>query len=134
MLRLFRISLSFPFQAFVVDPTNSSVIRSSIAVAVVVVTVTDRNDNGPVFLSSEYTASVSEAAQTGHIVLTSVEATDVDLVRSRAFQTIIAFLLLCQLEKKEWFYMDCVARKLAIWWIVQKDKNVFSRTLMSQNK
>ena len=115
MLRLFRISLSFPFQAFVVDPTNSSVIRSSIAVAVVVVTVTDRNDNGPVFLSSEYTASVSEAAQTGHIVLTSVEATDVDLVRSRAFQTIIAFLLLCQLGKKEWFYMDCVARKLAIW-------------------
>ena len=100
MLRLFRISLSFPFQAFVVAPTNSSVIRSSIAVAVVVVTVTDRNDNGPVFLSSEYTASVSEAAQTGHIVLTSVEATDVDLVRSRAFQTIIAFLLLCQLEKK----------------------------------
>ena len=100
MLRLFRISLSFPFQAFVVDPTNSSVIRSSIAVAVVVVTVTDRNDNGPVFLSSEYTASVSEAAQTGHIVLTSVEATDVDLVRSRAFQTIIAFLLLCQLGKK----------------------------------
>ena len=96
--RLFKMSLSFLFQAFVVDRTNSSVIRSSIAVAVVVVTVTDGNDNGPVFLSSEYTASVSESAQTGHIVLTSVEATDVDLVRSRAFQTIIAFLL-CQLKK-----------------------------------
>ena len=93
------MSLSFLFQAFVVDHTNSSVIRSSIAVAVVVVTVTDGNDNGPIFLSSEYTASVSEAAQTGHIVLTSVEATDADLVRSRAFQTIIAFLLLRQPKK-----------------------------------
>ena len=94
------MSLSFLFQAFVVDRTNSSVIRSSIAVAVVVVTVTDENDNDPFFLSPEYTALVSEAAQTGHIVLTSVEAADADLVRSRTFQTIIVFLLLPQLEKR----------------------------------
>ena len=83
------MSLSFLLQAFVVAPTNNSAIRSSIAVAVVVVTVTDINDNSPVFNSSDYTASVSEAAQTGHIVLTSVEAVDADLVRSRTFQTIM---------------------------------------------
>ena len=88
-IRLHKMSLSFLLQAFVVARTNNSAIISSIAVAVVVVTVTDINDNSPVFNSSDYTASVSEAAQTGHIVLTSVEAVDADMVRSRTFKTIV---------------------------------------------
>ena len=105
------MSLSFLLQAFVVALTNNSAIRSSIAVAVVVVTVTDINDNSPVFNSSDYTASVSEAAQTGHIVLTSVEAVDADLVRSRTF------LPLPQLEKLPLIWIEsapCIARRFRI--------------------
>jgi len=70
------------FQAYIVDPSDASVIKSETAIAFVVVTVTDVNDNSPTFLSSHYSSNVTEAAQTGHIVLSTISAFDLDEVRS----------------------------------------------------
>ena len=69
------------FQAYIVDPADASVIKSETAIAFVVVTVTDVNDNPPTFLNSHYSSYVTEAAQPGHIVL-STSAFDLDEVRS----------------------------------------------------
>ena len=69
------------FQAYIVDPSDTSVIKSETAIAFVVVTVTDVNDNPPTFLNSRYSSYVTEAAQPGHIVV-STSAFDLDEVRS----------------------------------------------------
>ena len=53
------------------------------AISIVVVTVTDVNDNVPTFLSSHYSSSVTEAAQSGHIVLSTITAFDLDEVKGR---------------------------------------------------
>ena len=50
------------------------------AVATVVLTVTDVNDNAPQFYSQTYTGYVPEDASLGHIVLASIEAFDIDEV------------------------------------------------------
>jgi len=74
------------FQAYIVDPSDASVIRSETAIAFVVVTVTDVNDNPPTFLSSHYSSRVTEAAQIGHVVLSTISAFDLDEGTNAVFQ------------------------------------------------
>ena len=71
---------TLPSQAYT---ANTTAVKSEVAIAIVVVMVTDVNDNAPTFLSSHYSSSVTEDTQPGNIVLSTITAFDLDEVKGR---------------------------------------------------
>ena len=61
---------------------DSDTPQSAVAVATVVVTVLDANDNPPTFHISHYSATIPESTEIGDIVVGTVSAFDEDEVHT----------------------------------------------------
>jgi hypothetical protein len=71
-------------QATEIDPVTSSPIGSSPAVATVLLSASDINDNSPTFITDHLFGSVPESARIGDVAVAGVRAFDSDEVRQTA--------------------------------------------------
>ena len=65
------------------DPLTFEVL-SFPAIATVAVTLLDINDNTPTFITNHYIGDVSELADNGTVVITTVDAFDLDEVNTQS--------------------------------------------------
>lgn len=67
-------------QATEIDPATSSPLGSNPAVATIILSATDVNDNPPIFITDHLFGSISELARVGDVAVAGVRAFDIDEV------------------------------------------------------